>query len=122
MDQIWQSITSTDWMTIVMDIVQAICFILTCIILVQTKVNTIKEQARSNKLQEQMANKDAEYQAKEIALREDFDKKMSNLLAQVNGKQEDLAAKAEAKREAETIKIASDIKSAQATIDEIINK
>ena len=122
MDQIWQSITSTDWMTIVMDIVQAICFILTCIILVQTKVNTIKEQARSNKLQEQMANKDADYQAKELALREEYDKKMSNLLSQVNGKQEDLAAKAEAKREAETIKIASDIKSAQATIDEIINK
>ena len=105
-----------------MDIVKAICFILTCIALVQAKVNTIKEQAKSNKLQEQMANKDADYQAKELALREEYDKKMSNLLSQVNGKQEDLAAKAEAKREAETIKIASDIKSAQATIDEIINK
>jgi Lon protease-like protein len=122
MDQIWQSITSADWMTIVMDIVKAICFILTCIILVQAKVNTIKEQARSNKLQEQMANKDADYQAKELALREEYDKKMSNLLSQVNGKQEDLAAKAEAKREAETVKIAADIKQAQASIDEIINK
>jgi F0F1-type ATP synthase membrane subunit b/b' len=121
MDQIWQNITSSDWMAIVSYIVQAICFILTCIILIQSKVNTIKLQAENQKLQSQANLSDVEYKAKELKLREEYNAQMETLRKQISAKVDDNQAKENEKLEAQTKKISGDISAAQASIDQIIN-
>ena len=121
MDQIWAEITALDWVSIISTIVSAICFILTCVILIQAKVNTIKLQAQNAKLQEGADLSEAEYRKKELALRQEYNDQLKVLRDQLVAKENaDMAAK-EAKQKAETQKIADSIAAAQDTIDSIIN-
>jgi low affinity Fe/Cu permease len=121
MDQIWAEITALDWVSIISTAVSAICFILTCVILIQAKVNTIKLQAQNAKLQEGASLSEAEYRKKELALRQEYNDQLKVLRGQLVAKENaDMAAK-EAKQKAETQKIADSIAAAQDTIDSIIN-
>lgn len=122
MDQIWNNITSSDWMAIVSYIVQAICFILTCVILIQSKVNTIKLQAENQKLQQQAGLSEAEFRQKELAMHEEYAKQLELIKKQIISSNQDAAEKKAAKQEAESMKIASNIEAASKSIDEIIHQ
>jgi hypothetical protein len=122
MDQIWNNITSSDWMAIVSYIVQAICFILTCVILIQSKVNTIKLQAENQKLQQQAGLSEVEFRQKELAMREEYAKQLELIKKQIISSNQDAAEKKAAKQEAESMKIASNIEAASKSIDEIIHQ
>ena len=122
MDQIWNNITSSDWMAIVSYIVQAICFILTCVILIQSKVNAIKLQAENQKFQQQAGLSEAEFRQKELAMREEYAKQLELIKKQIISSNQDAAEKKAAKQEAESMKIASNIEAASKSIDEIIHQ
>jgi hypothetical protein len=121
MEQIWSQITALDWVGIITNIVQAICFILTCFLLINGKVQQIKYQNENAKLKQDSALKDAEYAERELKLKEEFNDTLRKLNMSVTNKIADEAAKKEAKAEAETLKISDNIKSAQASIDQILH-
>ena len=121
MDQIWANITASDWMGIASYIVEAICFILSCIFLISSKVNALKLQAQNEKLQEQSNLSEQQYKEKELALRKEYSDQLESIKKQIISNNQDLAAKKEEKQKEESLKIASDIKAAQKDIDEIIN-
>ena len=122
MDQIWNNITSSDWMAIVSYIVQAICFVLTCAILIQSKVNMIKLQAENQKIQQQAGLSEVEFRQKELAMREEYAKQLELIKKQIISSNQDAAEKKAAKQEAESMKIASNIEAASKSIDEIIHQ
>lgn len=121
MEQIWSQITALDWVGIITNIVQAICFILTCFLLINGKVQQIKYQNENAKLKQDSALKDAEYAERELKIKEEFNDTLRKLNMSVANKIADEAAKKEAKAEAETLKISDNIKSAQASIDQILH-